>query len=407
VAVVERTAALRESQAALAAAERLAALGQFSAGLAREVSGPAAEASASLDALARELGGDGGEQVRGSVQRARAALGRITALVHQLLVAGRAGGAVPQPPIEVRVGPAVEAALAAVRARGVGQVALEVTVSRGLTVLGDEEALVQVFSTLVGNAVQGIGLGRPGTVRVQASAEGRRARIVVEDDGAGMSGDELLHVFEPFYGAGEAGGGRGLGLAVARGLAEAMGGALRFESTPGRGTKAILELHRGAPHVSAADLPAPTLAAPRRARVLVVDDHPDALRELVKVVCAEHEVYAARGVGEALTELGTRSFDLVLCEATLSRHGAERFWQELLLRAPEVQGRVVFTTGRDAAHAAREFLARQPQPVLERPFGLEDVHEAMRRLGIAPALTPPPAAPAPTPEQPLGRVRRT
>jgi CheY-like chemotaxis protein len=285
-------------------------------------------------------------------------------------------------------------------------VALDGTASRGLTALGDEQALVQVLSTLVVNAVQAIPPGRPGTVRATACAEGARARIVVEDDGPGMSEDELLHVFEPFYGAGKGERGRGLGLAVARGLVEAMGGALRFESAPGRGTRAILELRRGEPHASQSDLPAAPLAAPRRARVLVVDDDPDALRELVRLVSVEHEVSAARGAGEALTELSTRSFDLVLCDATLPRHGAERLWQELLLRAPELQGRVVFVSSADAAHAARAFLARQPQPVLERPLGLAEVHDAMRRLGIAPAA---PAARGctPAPEQPIGRVRRS
>ncbi len=354
MAVVERTAALQRSQTALAAAERLAALGQLSAGFA----------------------------------------------------AGRETSSPPQPVIEVRVGLAVEAALAAGRTRAAEKVLLAGTVPPGLTALGQEQGLVQVLSNLVLNAIQAIPPGRPGNVRVRADAEGERVRIVVEDDGAGMSKEALLHVFEPFYGAKAAES--GLGLAVSRRLVEGMGGTIRFESALGRGTKAILELDRGEPNASEADLPAAPLAAPRRARILVLDDDLQMLRALVKLVSAEHEVNAATGVREALAELAERSFDLVLCEVTLPMGGAERFWQELLLGASDMQGRVVFMTGGAANAAARAFLARQPQPVLEKPFGLADLADVMKRLGIAPPGGPSTSAPRPRlPETAIAKLRQS
>jgi len=408
VAVVEQTAALKRSQAALAAAERVAALGQLSAGFAHEVTEPATVVSACLDALARELPDDQRGHASATLQNARAALGRITALARQLLLAGRASGSPPQRLIEVRVGRAVDAALAAGRACSPANVALEGAVPPGLTVLGDEEGLVQVLSSLVLNAIQAIPPGRPATVHVRAQAAAERVRIVVEGDGAGMSEAALLHAFEPFYGAKGAGSGMGLGLAVSRRLVEAMHGTVRFESALGGGTKAFVELARGAPDASEADLPAALLAAPRRARVLIVEDDVQTLRAVVKLVSAEHEVNASKGVTEALAELAERSFDLVLCEVTLSTGGAERFWEELLLRAPEMQGRVVFMKGGEATPAARAFLARQPQPVLEKPFGLADVQDVMERLGITPASEPPqPARRPPAAENTIARVRRT
>jgi hypothetical protein len=65
----------------------------------------------------------------------------------------------------------------------------------------------------------------------------------------------------------------------------------------------------------------------------------------------------------------------------------------------------VFTAAPGAAPAVREFLARQPQPVLERPFGLEDVQGALRRVGAVQAEAAPPGG-ADLPEHALGRVRR-
>ena len=150
----------------------------------------------------------------------------------------------------------------------------------------------------------------------------------------------------------------------------------------------------------------PQLAAPRRARILVVDDDLQMLRALVKLISAEHEVNAATGVREALAELADRSFDLVLCEVTLPTGGAERFWQELLLGASDMQGRVVFMTGGVATPAARAFLARQPQPVLEKPFGLAELADVMERLGIAPPGGPSTSAQPPRlPETAIGKIR--
>jgi len=64
--------------------------------------------------------------------------------------------------------------------------------------------------------------------------------LTVSDQGEGMSEDILARAGEPF--ASEADGGTGLGIAIARGIVAQHGGRLRFESTPGKGTRAIIEL---------------------------------------------------------------------------------------------------------------------------------------------------------------------
>ncbi len=388
-AVVERTRALEQSQAALARAERLAALGQFSAGFAHEVNNPAAVISASLEHLAGALRDDPRDQVWASVQDAQAALGRVTALTRELLVAGRTAHAKKDPLVDVRLGPAADAALKSGRARGVKRVALEASLPAGLTAVGREAAIVQVLSNLVVNAVQAFPDGRSGTVRVGAETASDRVRILVEDDGEGMSEQTLLHVFEPFYGTRAPGTGSGLGLAVSRGLVEQMGGTLVFESAAGKGTRAILELARGEQAASAADLPAAVVRpAPRRARILVVDDDPHVLRAIARFIATEHDVSVAPGLWKGLSALTREPWDLVLCDVMMPMGGGARFWEELLLRAPEVQGRVVFMTGGAATEAAREFLDRQPQPVLQKPFDLAAVQAVMEKLGIDPRERP-------------------
>jgi len=67
-------------------------------------------------------------------------------------------------------------------------------------------------------------------------------RIVVADEGPGMSADVLARAGEPFFTTKAPGSGMGLGLFLARSLAEQLGGTLSLDSTTGRGTRATLEL---------------------------------------------------------------------------------------------------------------------------------------------------------------------
>jgi two-component system, OmpR family, sensor histidine kinase KdpD len=82
-------------------------------------------------------------------------------------------------------------------------------------------------------------------VRVQAGAAGDRVEIRVIDQGPGIPADEREQIFQPFHGTADAtGGGLGLGLAIARGFTEAMGGDLTVEDTPGGGATFVLSLPR-------------------------------------------------------------------------------------------------------------------------------------------------------------------
>jgi signal transduction histidine kinase len=195
--VARRSSDLEQSQRSLARAERLAALGQFAAGVAHEVNNPAAVAVASLDHLSRELRDDPRADLWSSLRDAQAGVGRIVTLAQQLLVAGRTASGPEEPLAPVHLLTAVEAAVGAVRTPAGREVALGVQVAPALHVLAREASLVQVLTTLLANAVQSIPPDRPGTVSVRAEVAAGRVRLVVEDDGAGMSEEALHHVSSP------------------------------------------------------------------------------------------------------------------------------------------------------------------------------------------------------------------
>jgi signal transduction histidine kinase len=121
--------------------------------------------------------------------------------------------------------------------------------SDGLVVKADRERAVQIVINLLTNAVKFTQPG--GRVELSTAGQGGRVHIAVADTGRGIPAEALSHIFEPFVQVGRsmtpAGGGEGLGLglAISRELARAMGGDLRVTSEVGRGSVFTLELPRG------------------------------------------------------------------------------------------------------------------------------------------------------------------
>jgi len=108
----------------------------------------------------------------------------------------------------------------------------------------DAGLLERVVANLVANAVRVSG-AHP--VRVLAHVLPDSVEIMVVDRGPGVPPDQRERMFEPFQRLDDGSpGGLGLGLAVARGLAEAVGGTLSAEDTPGGGLTMVLSLPRAA-----------------------------------------------------------------------------------------------------------------------------------------------------------------
>lgn len=111
--------------------------------------------------------------------------------------------------------------------------------------LADPRRVREVLTNLVSN---GIKYNRPGGwLQLQTGHDTHKAWVAVVDSGIGMTGQQLAHLFEPFNRLGAERlpvVGHGLGLSIARTLAQAMGGALQVSSRPGEGSRFVLELPR-------------------------------------------------------------------------------------------------------------------------------------------------------------------
>jgi len=108
--------------------------------------------------------------------------------------------------------------------------------------LGDGH-LEQILDNLIANALDAVPGG--GHVRVSAYPGGRGARVVVADDGPGMTGQQRAAAFRRF--AGNTSGGTGLGLAIVHRLVTSNGGSAALSDTPGGGLTVTLDLPGAAP----------------------------------------------------------------------------------------------------------------------------------------------------------------
>jgi len=119
------------------------------------------------------------------------------------------------------------------------KVRLEVDIPASLpTVVADGEAITEVVSNLVSNAIRYTPEG--GTVRVSLQPEDGRVHLVVSDTGIGIPAESLPRIFDEFYRAPNAveaePRGTGMGMAIVRRIVELHGGTIHLESTVGKGT---------------------------------------------------------------------------------------------------------------------------------------------------------------------------
>lgn len=109
--------------------------------------------------------------------------------------------------------------------------------------LGDAVQVTQVFSNLLGNALKYLDPKRPGVIRISGSATKERSLYCVEDNGIGIAPEHQERIFELFHRLESTGSeGEGLGLTIVRQIIVRLGGDIRVESTPGKGSRFYVAL---------------------------------------------------------------------------------------------------------------------------------------------------------------------
>ena len=174
---------------------------------------------------------------------------RLTRLIADLLTVARGEVREEIEPERVALEQSLEAAWRTVRSLSERR-RFDLGTLQPMVVLGDPDALQQLFLILLENALKYS--PEDGVVRLEALECEGWAEVRVFNDGTGIAPDELERVFERFYRTDRArsrsGGatGTGLGLTIARQIVERFGGRVWLESEGGRGTTAVVRLPRQA-----------------------------------------------------------------------------------------------------------------------------------------------------------------
>ena len=228
---------------------------------------------------------------------------------------------------------------------------LELDVPAGrLLVHGDLQRLTQVVGNLLNNAARYTPAG--GQIRVEGRAEEAQAVVRVRDNGRGIDPDMLETIFEMFVQGRSAlervGGGLGIGLALARRIAELHEGSLQAASEgAGKGSEFTLRIPLAPPALAAVADPgrvAPKAAVARR--VLVVDDNLDAANALNALLTSlGHETRVVHEGPQAIAAMQEFRPDVVLLDIGLPGMDGYEVARRLAPLRRERPVRIIAVTG--------------------------------------------------------------
>jgi len=227
---------LRQLEARVTQAEKLATLGRLATDIAHEIVNPLTTVSMYAEVL-RQRPRDEADALK--LQRIGESADRILRFARELLGYARPARE-PEGPVSLDevIEQAAKFCHEAIAGR---QARLELHLAKpAVIVRAHRQKLTQVFVNLFTNAAQAISPG--GHIEVRTQLNGKVGEVRVSDDGPGMPDEVRARLFEPFFSTKPEGQGSGLGLSIVRGIVESVGGSIAVRSAPGEGTIFTLRL---------------------------------------------------------------------------------------------------------------------------------------------------------------------
>ena len=306
-------------------------------------------------------------------------------------------------PVDLRAVAAHAASLLDGKARGAG-VTIEITISEALTVLADEDRLLQIFLNLLDNAIK---FAPGGPVTIAAQAVDGRVEVVVQDAGPGIAAVDRSRIFQSFEqldaSLSRIQGGAGLGLAIVQHLVSLHGGLIRVEDGNGGGARFVFDLGSSATPPAPREAPVDrgpaltqTFAAPHAAQpaersfqvadpdrngvVLIVDDDA-ANRQVLEnhLGLAGYLVVAASSGPEALELLQHgRQPDVVLLDLMMPHMSGYEVCAKIRETRSAAKLPVIMLTARNRAKDLTQAFDAGANDHIAKPFVKEELLARVR-----------------------------
>lgn len=234
---------LTAAQNEIVQSEKLASVGRLAAGIAHEIGNPIGIILGYIDLIMR--GGLTPDEEMDFLSRVESEISRINVIIRQLLDYSRSSEEHRESlSIHALITGTVEM-LKPQSGMKLIDVSLELAAEND-NVIADKNQMQQVFLNILINSIDA--LSEEGktieNAHIHVTSKNRNSLLELEfkDNGSGISADKLDHIFDPFFTTKDPGHGTGLGLSVCYRIIKATGGAIKAESSSGKGMKIRIEL---------------------------------------------------------------------------------------------------------------------------------------------------------------------
>jgi CheY-like chemotaxis protein len=250
--------------------------------------------------------------------------------------------------------------------------------------MADAGQLQQVVLNLIMNAEYAMTQTHGGgNLLIKTEKKDNIIRVLVKDDGVGISKENMERLFQPFFTTKKVSEGTGLGLSVCHGIVAEHNGRIYAESKVGKGATFIVEL----PVVRQEKEEEAKLSEPDtgeagevvKARILVVDDEP-AITQVLKRVLTD-EGYEVEITGKAQAALGLikgGKYALILLDIKLPDMSGIELYQHLDKTAMSLTQRIIFITGDVLGTDTMDFFSRTGASYVTKPFDMEQLKKEVK-----------------------------
>jgi two-component system, NtrC family, sensor kinase len=252
----------------------------------------------------------------------------------------------------------------------------------------DPNQIQQVFVNLINNARQAIEAYQPkGWIKVSTARHGETVRVVIQDNGPGISEANLSKIFDPFFTTKEVGKGTGLGLSLCYGIIKDHGGTVTPRSRPGEGATFIIELpvapesDEAAEETPTAELDASHGREGVGKRVLVIDDEESILQMVREALTPQgYEVDIAADGISGLLRMSEKQYDVALCDWKMPGLNGQQVYERVRALNPALSSKMIFITGDIINERTRKFLEQQNKICIPKPFTIAEFRAAIKKV---------------------------